>query len=156
MPSEMAYRTCFGSWGNALKAAGFKVTKFIPIGARKGARNKKRKKILSHGYYLIYEPSHPMAMKNGYVREHRMIAYDKGLLKNKKDEVHHGNNIKTDNLESNLQALKKSVHTKITHTGRKVSDKYPKCKMCEIRTKSKFQLCAKHYRIEWQRKKIDG
>lgn len=154
MPSDMAFRKHFGSWGKALIASGFKPTKFIPVGARKGKRNKIRKRILSHGYILVYEPAHPMAMKNGYVREHRMIAYDTGKLVNKKDEIHHENNIKTDNSGINLIPLSKPEHTKITHIGRKISDKHPKCKFCEVRTKSKYGLCAKHYKREWAKEHL--
>lgn len=119
MPSEMTFRVSFGSWGNALKESGFIPTKFIPIGARKGSRNKKGvKKILNKwGYYEIFEPKHPLAKKNGYIREHRLVAYNAGLLKNPKHEVHHINGIKTDNRLSNLSVITKEAHTSLTWKG---------------------------------------
>lgn len=121
----------------------------------KGSKNKKGVlRIISHGYVHIFKPEHPEAMKNGYVREHRMIAYDAGLLRNPNDEVHHINGIKADNRLENLEIMSKEKHTALTHRGRKVSEKYPKCKFCEVRTKSKYQLCAKHYKLEWQRGNI--
>lgn len=97
----------------------------------KGSRNKKGvKRFLNKwGYYEIFEPSHPLAKKNGYIREHRMIAYKFGLLKDPKDEVHHINGIKTDNRVENLQVLSKPEHTSISMKGKKkkpMSDKLRK------------------------------
>ena len=137
----------FGTWSNGLSAAGMDTTPFIPVGMRKGIRHKIRKRVFHNGYYLAYEPTHPMAMKNGYVSEHRMIAYDKGMLKNRSDEVHHLNDIKSDNTETNFKILTKSEHASLTNTGRSLSDKYPKCKFCDKRTRGKFQLCEKHYKF---------
>lgn len=87
----------------------------------KGSRNKKGvKKILNKwGYYEIFEPKHTLAKKNGYIREHRLVAYNAGLLKNPKHEVHHINGIKTDNRLSNLSVMTKEAHTSITHRGLK-------------------------------------
>lgn len=156
MPSEMPFRTQFGSWAKAMEAAGFKPIKFIPIGAKKGKRNKSRKKIISKGYILLYEPNHPEAMKNGYVMEHRMIMYDfigRKLLKD--EDVHHINEIKNDNRIENLQLLKKSDHTRLTHLGKKKlsKDNSGVCRYlnCDTRTNSKFVLCKKHYKLQWQR-----
>jgi hypothetical protein len=152
MPSDMAFRTHFGSWGNALNAAGFKPTKFIPIGAKKGKRNKQRKKVGSHGYIHIFEPSHPMAMKNGYVREHRKIAYDAGLIEDPKFEVHHINGNKKDNRLENLEVLTKEQHASLTHLGSRKKIKNGKvCKHegCLIITGSKYELCRTHYKSYW-------
>ena len=119
MPSDMTFRLAFGSWGNALRAAGFEPIKVIPFGARKGRKNKKgvaRIKSI-HGYIHIFLPTHPMAMKNGYVREHRMVAYDAGLLIDPTMEVHHRNGIKTDNRIENLEIMTKAKHTSLTWKG---------------------------------------
>lgn len=71
------------------------------------------------GYYEIFEPEHPMAKKNGYIREHRKIAYDAGLLKKPTDEVHHINGVKTDNRLDNLEVMTKAKHSSITWKGKK-------------------------------------
>lgn len=84
----------------------------------KGSRNKQRKLVDGLGYDTVFEPGHPMAMKNGYVRVHRMVAYDVGLLTDKTLEVHHINGNKRDNRLENLQVLDKASHTKITWTGK--------------------------------------
>lgn len=121
----------------------------------KGSRNKNRVKILTvGGYYDLYEPSHPIAKKNGYVLEHRMMAYDAGLLQDLSMEVHHKNRVKTDNRLDNFQILTKAKHTQITWKGVKRSESGTPCKQCGIKTRSKYGLCRKHYKAEWQKGNI--
>lgn len=160
MPSVMAFRSHFGSWGNALKAAGFTPTKFIPVGARKGIKNKKHKRVISAGYIHLYMPKHIEAMKNGYVREHRMIISDiLGRKLQRNEEVHHVNGIKNDNRPENLQLLTKHIHTSITHKNRKKNNihnsKPCKFKDCQTLTRSKYGLCTRHYRLQWNRVKSE-
>jgi len=80
----------------------------------KGSRNKKGvSKIVTVGGYLeIFQPSHPLAKKNGYVLEHRMIAYDAGLIRDPKMQVHHKNGNKQDNRLENLEVTTCAEHTK--------------------------------------------
>ena len=86
----------------------------------KGARNKKGVgRVLSLGYYEVFQPTHPLAKKNGYVREHRMIAWDAGILTDPSMEVHHVNEIKTDNRLENLKVMTKEEHTSLTWKGKK-------------------------------------
>jgi len=120
----------------------------------KGSKNKKGvKRILTiFGYYDVFRPEHSIAKKNGYIREHRMIAWDAGILTDPLMEVHHINGIKTDNRIENLMALPKAKHTSITHLGRKRPQHGSKpCFMCPTLTNSKYGLCTKHYKLEWQR-----
>src|SRR3990167_9788897 len=95
MPSDMPVRQRFGNWNNFLKIMGLKPIKWIPSQngfTRKGTRNKTRKEIIDgYGYINVFEPKHPMARKNGYIKLHRKIMYDAGLLKNSVLEVHHLN-----------------------------------------------------------------
>ena len=153
MPSDMPYRCEFGSWGNALVEAGFQPTKFMPPGKMIGVRNKVRKRIINvHGYVEIYEPSHPLAKKNGYVAEHRMIVWDVGLMVDRKMSVHHRNEIKTDNRLNNLVVLDRGEHTSHHFKGAKVprSGSTP-CKVdgCITLQKSKYEMCRKHYKQAW-------
>jgi hypothetical protein len=86
----------------------------------KGSKNKNKGKVLTKsGYLEVFEPKHPLAKKNGYVLEHRMIAFDLGMLTNLTNEVHHKNGIKSDNKADNLEVLPKTKHTSITWKGKK-------------------------------------
>lgn|SRR6185369_2727874 len=89
------------------------------MGRPKGSRNASHKRIVSHGYIHLFEPNHPLAMKNGYVREHRKVLYDAGIKVRPNQEVHHRNGIKADNRLVNLQVLTKPQHTSITWKGKK-------------------------------------
>lgn len=118
----MPFRLCFGSWGDALKAAGFKVRGPMPpqVGRKPGSRNKRRYRIKTvHGYVDVFEPKHPLAKKNGYVLEHRMIAWDAGLMSDKILQVHHKNEIKTDNRLENLEVTTCAEHTSHHWRGKK-------------------------------------
>jgi len=45
---------------------------------KKGAANTGRKRAQNaKGYQMLYEPKHPLSMKNGYVYEHRKVIYEK-------------------------------------------------------------------------------
>lgn len=87
----------------------------------KGARNKKGvgRLLTVHGYIEVFQPQHPLAKNNGYVREHRMIAWDAGLLTDPTMEVHHKNGVKTDNRLENFEILTKQEHTAVTWKGKK-------------------------------------
>ena len=66
----------------------------------------------------MYRPGHPMAMRTGYVLEHRLVMADvlgRALLPT--EVVHHRNWNKTDNRPENLEVILKVIH-----------DTYPKPK----------------------------
>ncbi len=157
-PSDMFIRSRYGSWGEFLKTMGVKPFKYCPSKngqSRKGIRNKSRSLVSNgHGYIQVFEPGHPVANKAGYCLEHRMIAWDEGKLKDKKKVVHHLDENKINNGINNLEVLNIGVHTSIHSKGvRKILKNgkectYPNCK--EI-TASKYGLCRKHYKIQWQR-----
>lgn len=65
---------------------------------------------MSHGYVRVFVPEHPLAMADGYVLEHRMVAWDYGILADPADHVHHINGVKDDNRPENLEALGESEH----------------------------------------------
>jgi hypothetical protein len=61
-------------------------------------------------YRKLNRPNHPLAMANGLVYEHRMIAWDAGLFDDPSWEVHHINGDPADNRLENLEALPSDVH----------------------------------------------
>jgi hypothetical protein len=67
-------------------------------------------RFLTNGYVSIKCTSHPLANPSGYVPEHRMMAWDVGLLSDPAMDVHHINGIKTDNRLENLEVLSKADH----------------------------------------------
>jgi hypothetical protein len=76
----------------------------------RGTRNRTRKLIERGEYVARFEPMHPLADSTGYVLEHRMVAWDVGLLNDPSMHVHHKNHDKRDNSPENLEVLNESDH----------------------------------------------
>ena len=166
MPSERPFIETFGSWSNALRAAGIEPQKPHPspqclmavIRAHKGKRSFNWKGGVikdTFGYIHIWKPSHPNAV-NGYIREHRFVMAQHLARTLKKNEaVHHINGDTTDNRIENLKLMTISEHT-IHHTKnvkRPRRNRIP-CRICGELTGSRYALCRKHYKLEWQRGNI--
>jgi len=77
--------------------------------------NKKayKEKIFVSGYFYIYMPSHPNAIKGGrYIGEHRLVLEKKiGRLLTENEIAHHKNDNKLDNSEDNLELMTVSEHS---------------------------------------------
>ena len=76
--------------------------------------NKKayKEKILISGYYYVYAPDHPNAIKNGrYIAEHRLVLEKKLNRQLTVDEIaHHINGDRLDNREENLEVMTIGEH----------------------------------------------
>ncbi len=77
-----------------------------------------------HGYIEVQAPDHPLAVRGGYIREHRLVAETHlresdpsspflldGYLHPGAD-VHHINEVKDDNRIENLEVMWRGQHTR--------------------------------------------
>ena len=158
-PSDMPIRKLFGGWINMLKCINREPLRFCPTKngfTRIGTRNKSRKRIIENGYIKVYEPNHPTSNLSGYCLEHRMIAWDNGLITDLSQIVHHKNTDKQCNELWNLESMINGDHTTLHHKGRcKPRNDSRKCSFnrCDTLTASKYGFCRKHYKLQWQRLK---
>lgn len=75
------------------------------------------------GYLQVMLPEHPEASSDGYVFVHRLVAEEKiGRRLQPNEEVHHINEIRTDNRPENIEVLSKSEHMRL-HAHRKHANK---------------------------------
>lgn len=67
---------------------------------------------LNRGYIDILAKGHPRANKNGYIREHTIVAEKiLGRFLENNEVVHHINEIKNDNRPENLKVMDRGVHS---------------------------------------------
>ena len=68
------------------------------------------------GYMLIRAVGHPLARKDGYAIEHRVVMCQKlGKIIKHYEHVHHLNGNKTDNRPENLMLVNATDHSLITY-----------------------------------------
>lgn len=80
------------------------------------------KKTCDEGYVFLKMPTHPYAMSNGYVLEHRAIFESvTGVYLSGDVIIHHLNGVKNDNRFGNLQMMGRGEHTTLHHKGSKRS-----------------------------------
>ncbi len=74
-----------------------------------------RKRRIAGGYVFVWLPGHPLALAYGYVAEHRLVAWDAGILTERSQQVHHVNENKQDNRIENLVVMDAAEHTRLHH-----------------------------------------
>lgn len=105
-------------------------------------------RIVSKGdYNYAVVPSHPNAIKYGYVLEHRVVMENKiGRLLNENEIVHHLNENKKDNSPNNLELMTNQEHGR-HHGANKFSTvvdlRCPWCTKIFTRCRNKTHLIAK-------------
>jgi hypothetical protein len=68
--------------------------------------------VMTNGYIRVWRPGHPMANRDGYALEHRVVLYDAGIPVPKGAHVHHRNEDKADNRLANLAVLPVVAHVR--------------------------------------------
>ena len=73
--------------------------------------------ISSHGYICVWSPNHPAATPNhGYIYEHRLMAEAAlGKVLPPEAEVHHFNDIGSDNAPGNIVLCQDKTYHKLLH-----------------------------------------
>lgn len=74
-------------------------------------------------YRYLWRPDHPLAHTDGYVAEHRLVAWEHGILTDPSDHVHHLNHDTLDNRPENLSSLTPTEHS-VLHTSEVVINQH--------------------------------
>lgn len=91
---------------------------------------KKKNCLTSNGYVRIWNPSHPLATKDGNVLLHRMVYFDHHGSIPEGFHIHHRDGNKQNNKITNLQAISNSDHHREHHSeGDSMRNQYGECKV---------------------------
>lgn len=72
-----------------------------------------KRRVRGDGYIDRWLPEHPLARRDGYVFEHRLVAWGAGLLTDPDLQVHHRNGDRQDNRIGNLEIMDVAEHASL-------------------------------------------
>jgi hypothetical protein len=109
------------------------------------------KEVARGTYRYLWRPGHPLAHRDGYVAEHRVVAWEAGLLVDPDDHVHHINHDQLDNRVENLEVLTPGDHRRQHAAEDGTTNQFgwhpptvERCRECG-RPTHHSDLCAAHY-----------
>jgi hypothetical protein len=110
---ERPQRTCAQCSASFSKPVGYSKAqwenaRYCSADCRNLARREPR--LMPSGYVRVFRRGHPLANRDGYVLEHRLVLYEAGVEIPPGHQVHHVNGDKTDNRLENLEVLTESDH----------------------------------------------
>lgn len=70
------------------------------------------RRVTTQGYVEVWEPDHPLAFADGYVLEHRKVAWDAGIFDDPSLLVHHEDEDRQNNDLSNLRVKSNPDHAR--------------------------------------------
>jgi hypothetical protein len=111
------------------------------------------RKLSTQGYILVRMPDHPRACHNGFVQEHTLVVEKRlGRYLTRKERVHHDNEIRTDNRDSNLILCANEAEHRSIHRRKRISlaggnpDTDRICPRCDkVKSKSEFTSSSNPY-----------
>ena len=72
-----------------------------------------KRRVRPDGYVDLYRPGHPLARRDGYVFEHRLVLFEAGVAIPPRFQVHHRNGVRDDNRLENLGVIRIDAHTRL-------------------------------------------
>jgi len=72
-----------------------------------------KRRVHSAGYIDLFRPDHPLARSDGYVFEHRFVAYEAGWDLSAGWQIHHKNKVRHDNRLENLELVRIDDHARL-------------------------------------------
>ena len=73
---------------------------------------RRARRVRPDGYVQVLRPGHPLARRDGYVFEHRLVVYEAGIEIAPGYQVHHRNGDRQDNRIENLEVVRIDEHAR--------------------------------------------
>lgn len=112
------------------------------------------RRLNGNGYVLIYQPTHPVADRHGYIFEHRWVMEQKlERLLEQYEIVHHLDGNKQNNQPDNLVLTRHGIHEQTFHKGHIRKERIPCPTPGCNGVATENTLCRRCYKRNWRQQK---